>query len=400
VVIMRSPLTGVLAAMAAFTLALATAGAAVPGGTRGLCTLERTSAHHSEGVDSWDGSYRRPVGRITAALVFLSFPDSPPKATTQELADDHIPDTRAYFTTASYGRFDYRLVPVPGYVRMPAASTRYGIARDWEPDARRRYLEDAVRAADPRVDFHAYDVVFFVADPDAPGVDPDATKVVNLGRPITADGARLGHIGTVFEAHPPDRHVLAHESAHVFDLPDLYRRPGDGTAPGEWNAEVGDWDLMGDQKGLAPDLFAWHKWRFGWLGRSQVACLGRAGTLRQALTPVESPGGVKLLVVALDDRTAYAVEVRARRGNDAAGCTEGVLVYRVRSDRGSGDAPIRVVDAHPHAAACPGRSVYPALADAPFRPGEHFRDGRTRTRIDVVSRAPGGGYVVRASRGG
>src|SRR4051794_30130682 len=165
---MRSPLTGVLAATAAFMLTLATAGPAVPGEIRELCALERTSAHHSEGVDSWNGSYRRPVGRVDAALVFLSFPDSPPKATTRELAEDHIPDTRAYFTTASYGRFDYRLTAVPGFVRMPEPATRYAIARDWDPGPRRRYLEDAVRAADPRVDFHAYDVVFFVADPDAP----------------------------------------------------------------------------------------------------------------------------------------------------------------------------------------------------------------------------------------
>ena len=64
-------------------------------------------------------------------------------------------------------------------------------------------------------------------------------------------------------SHPPDRNVLAHETGHVFDLPDLYHRPTDGK--GDWDTYVGDWDVMGSQFGLAPDLFGWHKWKLGWL---------------------------------------------------------------------------------------------------------------------------------------
>ncbi|GGO88938.1 peptidase M6 [Wenjunlia tyrosinilytica] len=387
-----------MAALAAMTWTLATAGPASPAEPEGPCALVRTTVHHSEGVDSWNGSYTRPLGRIDAALVFLSFPDSTPTVSTRELADDHIPDTRDYFRTASYGRFDYHLDPVPGYVRMPTASTGYGIERDWNPKDRRRYLRDAVAAADPLVDFSAYDVVFFVADPEAPGVDPDATKIVNLGRPIVADGVRLDHMGTIFEAHPPDHHVLAHESAHIFDLPDLYTRPGDGAPAGEWNTRVGDWDLMGDQKGLSPELFAWHKWKFGWLDGGQVACLAKPGTVRRTLTPVERPGGVKLLVVPIDSSSVYAVEVRSLEGNDAQGCTEGVLVYRVRSDVGSGSGPIRVMDAHPDSAACSGRSVFSPLADAPFGAGSAFRDLAHEVVVRVLGRGPDGSYTVEATR--
>ena len=49
-------------------------------------------------------------------------------------------------------------------------------------------IVDAIATADPAVDFHGYDVVYLVADPDAPGVDSDATKVVNLAEPLVADG--------------------------------------------------------------------------------------------------------------------------------------------------------------------------------------------------------------------
>ncbi|NEE53637.1 peptidase M6, partial [Streptomyces sp. SID8455] len=73
-------------------------------------------------------------------------------------------------------------------------------------------------AADEDVDFSAYDIVYLVADPDAPGVDSDATKVVNFERPLRADSTDIRRVVTVFEQHPPDRNVLAHETGHVFDL--------------------------------------------------------------------------------------------------------------------------------------------------------------------------------------
>lgn len=102
-------------------------------------------------------------------------------------------------------------------------------------------------------------------------MDSDATKVVNLDRPMRADGADIRRVVTVFENHPPDRLVLAHETGHVFDLPDLYHRPVDGK--GDWDTHVGDWDLMGSQFALAPDLFGWHKWKLGWLEPRQVRCV-------------------------------------------------------------------------------------------------------------------------------
>ena len=68
----------------------------------------------------------------------------------------------------------------------------------------------------------------------------------------------------MFEHHPPDHNVLAHETGHVFDLPDLYHRPVDGK--GDWDTYVGDWDVMGSQFGLAPELFGWQV--AGFQGRS------------------------------------------------------------------------------------------------------------------------------------
>ncbi|MFJ1869310.1 M6 family metalloprotease domain-containing protein [Streptomyces sp. NPDC088097] len=394
---MRSA-AAVLTSMTALAAMSLVAGPAVAESRGGPCALTRTGAHHSLGLDTWNRAYPKPERTLRAVMVFLSFPDHAPAVTPDELAADYFPTTSEFFERASYGRF--HLVPYPQktWVRMPHPSVRYGIRRDWAPENRAAYLRDAVAAADPGVDFSAYDVVYFVADPNAPGVDSDATKVVNFERPLRADGTDLRRIVTVFEKHPPDRNVLAHETGHVFDLPDLYHRPTDGK--GDWDTYVGDWDVMGSQFGMAPDLFAWQKWKLGWLDRAQVDCV-RSGTSLHTLQPLsQTPkpggtGGTRLAVIRTGQGSAIAVEARGSVGNDGDTCSEGVLVYRVRNEASSGGGPIEVLDGHPRSEACWDRSVYPALADAPLEVGETFTVPGERITIEVADRTQSGAYTVK-----
>ncbi|WST78150.1 M6 family metalloprotease domain-containing protein [Streptomyces sp. NBC_01136] len=392
------------------------------------CALQRTEAHHSEGLDTWNAAYPRPTRPLDAVLVFLSFPDSRPHTTPAELTADYFPATSQFFERASYGKFTLHPHPQSDWIRMPHASTSYAIRRDWNAARRAAYLRDAITAADRQVDFSRYDVVYFVADPDAPGVDSDATKVVNLDTPVEADGKDIRRVVTVFEKHPPDRLVLAHETGHAFDLPDLYHRPSDGN--GDWDTYVGDWDLMGSQFGLAPDLFGWHKWKLGWLEPRQVACVRGRGTTRLTLEPLEagpvpaaagamagaaqaaafgagagasgslagafgSGRGTKLAVVRTGLGSALAFEARGSTGNDGATCTQGVLVYRVRSEAESGAGPVEVVDAHPHSESCWGDSVYPPLADAPVGLGESFTVPGENVHVEVEGRTASGAWTVK-----
>lgn len=377
------------------------------------CALHRTGAHHSEGADTWDSDYARPTRALDAVMVFLSFPDAVPRTTPAELAADHFPQTSRYFEQASYGRFTLRAHPLSHWLRMPRPSTAYSVRRDWAAEDRAAYLRDAFEVADKAVDFSRYQVVYLVADPDAPGVDSDATKVVNLDTPVHVDGTDVRRVVTVFEKHPPDRLVLAHETGHVFDLPDLYHRPADGK--GDWDTYVGDWDLMGSQFGLSPDLFAWHKWRLGWLDPRQVMCVRGAGPTRITLEPLAAgPGipvqgaggapafglgdGLKLAVVRTGPDSALALEARDAAGNDRGTCREGILVYRVHSGAASGGGPVEVVDAHPHTEACPDDSVYPPLADAPVALGESFTVPGQGVKIEAEDRTASGAWTVRITQ--
>jgi M6 family metalloprotease-like protein len=440
-----------LTALAATSL-IAAPSVAVP--LAAVCALKRTHAHHSEGVDTWNPAYPRPTGSLDALLVFLSFPDATPLTEPAELTADHFPATSRFFERASYGRFTVRPHPRRAWIRMPRPSTAYGIRRDWHPADRAAYLSDAMRVADSRVDFSAYDIVYFIADPDAPGVDSDATKVVNLETPHEADGTLVRRVVTIFENHPPDRLVMAHETGHLFDLPDLYRRPADGK--GDWDTHVGDWDLMGSQFGLAPDLFGWHKWKLGWLEPRQVACVRGPGTTRLTLEALgagpmpdhgmvpagagsgtdgvdgsgtaggahgpedwatgagdrggeggsENTGvaglagfgsgrGTKLGVLRTGRNSALGFEAREPVGNDGSLCAEGILVYRVRSRADSGNGPIEVVDTHPDTDSCREDSVYPPLADAPIGVGETFTVPGENVRVVVEDRTPSGAWTVK-----
>ncbi|MFJ2642151.1 M6 family metalloprotease domain-containing protein [Streptomyces sp. NPDC087511] len=388
-----------LLALAATSLVAGPAVAAT--GEAGPCALPRTEAHHSLGVSDWNSAYPRPDHPLDAVMIFLSFPDHAPAMTPAEFAADHFPATTRFFQRASYGKFTLRPHPMRQWIRMPRASDQYGIHRDWDNDRRGTYLRDAIAVADPKVDFSRYDIVYLVADPDAPGVDSDATKVVNFDQPLHADGTAIRRVVTVFEQHPPDRNVLAHETGHVFDLPDLYHRPSDGK--GDWDTYVGDWDVMGSQFGLAPDLFGWHKWKLGWLDRRQVVCVQRSRDITlEPMAAAPAPGasiGTRLAVIRTGEDSAVAVEARSATGNDSTTCTEGVLLYRVTNGTPSGGGPVEVLDTHPRTDACWDRSVYAPLADAPLRVGETYSIPGGHTRVEVADRTPSGAWTVRITTG-
>ncbi|GAA2053557.1 MULTISPECIES: M6 family metalloprotease domain-containing protein [Streptomyces] len=396
---LRRP-AAVLTVLAALMGSTLTAGPGPTAFADDLCGLERSAVHHSEGLDTWNTAYPQPVGTLDAVMLFLSFPDSADLLDPDVIAADYFPATTDFFTRASYGRFELAVDVVPRWTELPVPSTHYAIQRDWDAGARTAYLRDAFTALAPLADLGAYDVIYLVADPDAPGVDSDATKVVNFHEPLKVAGSEINRVVTLFEQRPPDRNVLAHETGHVFDLPDLYNRPSGDT--GDWDTHVGDWDLMGSQFGLAPEPFGWHKWKLGWLGAEHVDCVRVPGTTRHTLQPLTAPldtahpaADTRIAVVRTGRTEVLVAEARTRDGNDRRACTEGVLLYTVRSDIASAEGPVQVIDGHPDTEACTGRSVHPRLADAPLGTGESYHDAERGVRVEVGDRTPSGGWNLK-----
>jgi M6 family metalloprotease-like protein len=358
----------------------------------------------SEGVPTGPG-YARSTGTVRALTLMVDFSDEPGPGDALDRFREFFPQTRQWFATASYGRLDYRPeTPIRHWLRMPKPFKAYGIERGAPFDEGYRALvQDIVSAADPEVDFRAYDFLNVLVTPNA---GPSALDTVlsvtfagNTEAPV-ADGVPVANASFVYSRQDDGSgsygrtgyRVLPHENGHVFGLPDLYTQAGGGA--------VGHWDIMSEDWGADNDLLGWHKWKLGWLDDSQVSCAPAHGTSDYTLTPLERRGGPKLVFLPLGRRTLYAVEVRVRAGNDEAVCRPGVLIYKVDADVDTGMGPVTVFDSRRGSGGCTrSPNVQAELSDATFTPGQVFKDPKRGVRIAVESGDAKGSYRVRVSRG-
>ncbi|MFE0422691.1 M6 family metalloprotease domain-containing protein [Streptomyces sp. NPDC058953] len=379
--------------------------AAAPDATGlGPCRLPASlGIQMSEGMPTPPG-FSPSTGEVRALNLMIDFPDAVGEGTAAERLGEFFPQTAEWFRISSYGRLSYLPeAPVPGWLRMPRPFTEYGIERGapYEP-AYRDLVEDVVEVADDRVDFSAYDLVNILVTPNAgPSALDTVLSVTFSGNPDApvADGVPLANTSFVYSRQDDGSgsyaetgfRVLPHENGHVFGLPDLYTADGGGT--------VGHWDIMSEDWGANNDLLGWHKWKLGWLDSEQIHCASAPGTTDYRLTPLAVAGGTKLAIVPVSAETGYAVEVRTREGNDEAVCRPGVLVYRVKADVDTGQGPVTVSDSRADSGGCTKRpNVHAELSDAPYRPGERFKDKETGVEIAVVSEDDGGVYTVRVTR--
>ncbi|MFD7818018.1 M6 family metalloprotease domain-containing protein [Streptomyces sp. NPDC059785] len=357
----------------------------------------------SEGVPTPAG-YARSTGTVRALNLMVDFTDAPGEGEALDRLEEFFPKTREWFRTSSYGRLDYRPeAPVRHWLRMPRTFKEYGIERGAPFDpAYRDLVQDIVATADPEVDFRSYDILNVLVTPNA---GPSALDTVlsvtfagNADAPV-ADGVPVSNASFVYSRQDDGSgsygdtgyRVLPHENGHTFGLPDLYTQDGGGA--------VGHWDIMSEDWGAGNDLLGWHKWKLGWLDDAQVRCAATPGTKEYTLTPLATPGGTKLVFIPLGTKTGYALELRTGAGNDEAVCRPGILVYKVDADVDTGNGPVNVFDSQRHSGGCTrSPNVHAELSDAPFRPGESFRDPKTGVRVRIASADLAGNYRVRVTR--
>ncbi|MER6343509.1 M6 family metalloprotease domain-containing protein [Streptomyces sp. NPDC001595] len=410
-----------LAAVTALTAALSTSagtgrlpGGPATAGARPITAADATTLapcmirseldiQMSEGIPTSD-SYSPSTGTVRALTLMIDFSDAPGQGKAMDRYAEFFPQTQKWFRTSSYGRLDYRPeAPIRDWLRMPKPFEAYGLERGAPFDpGYRKLVQDMIAEADPKVDFRSYDLLNVLVTPNA---GPSALDTVlsvtfagNTEAP-TADGVPVANASFVYSRQDDGSgsydstgyRVLPHENGHVFGLPDLYTQEGGGA--------VGHWDIMSEDWGANNDLLGWHKWKLGWLDADQVACASAPGTTDHTLTPLARAGGPKLLFVPLDGRTGYAVELRTREGNDEAVCRPGILIYKVDAAVDTGQGPVKVYDSTGDSGGCTrSPNVHAELSDAPFAPGDTFKDLKKGIRISVASAHLKGNHVIRVTR--
>ncbi|MCF3962881.1 M6 family metalloprotease domain-containing protein, partial [Streptomyces fuscigenes] len=411
---------GVLAGLSALALAalstasgspIASRASAGPGSAQsdtvlGPCRISPrpgSAVQMSEGLPT-GGGYAHSTGEVRALNLMIDFPDAPGSRTAMDRYHEFFPQTAQWFRTSSYGRLDYRPeTPIRHWLRMPKAFRAYGINRGspYEPGYH-HLVDDIVKAADPTVDFSAYDLVNVLVTPNAgPSALDTVLSVTFSGNKDAphADGVPLSNTSFVYSRQDDGSgsykqtgfRVLPHENGHIFGLPDLYTTAGGGS--------VGHWDIMSEDWGADNDLLGWHKWKLGWLDDDQISCASSQGVLERELEPLETPGGRKMIFVPVSDRSGYAVEVRTHAGNDDAVCRPGVLIYRVDASVDTGQGPVSISDSTKNSGGCTRLpNVQAELSDATYEPGQTFTDKDDHLSISVVSKTADGKFTVRVTR--
>jgi M6 family metalloprotease-like protein len=349
--------------------------------------------------------------RVRVVMIFVDFPDKKFTWTPQQIYGTWAPVSVPWFRRASFGRFDLGVDYVDRVYHMPKGSTEYGDlgGNDSSQAALKAVIAEAAGLADGDVDFSRYDAIWVV-------------NPLGLGhgqwRAWPGEGFRLdgkdfehGQFPTEFvltqpfigaEGHPVDNSgashmMLTHELGHHLGLPDLSYRPADVYD----FTFVAGWDMQENPAGMlrGSDFLAWNKQRLGWIDPKQIRGLTGPGTVEETIAPVESAGGVKLIVAQTAPTFLYAVEVRRRLGNDATmTCDEGVLVYTVDSTKRNGLGPKFV-----HAAQMgPDQSKVSTCGlkyAAPFDlgPGEVSVFEDSAVKVEVLS-TDGANYRVRVTR--
>ena len=326
--------------------------------------------------ESLPGTVAPSVGTLRAILLLVHPSDAPPDASVAG-PDVFFAAAASWFRTVSYGRLEFRPETLPRWLSLPATSRAY-LA---DPP---RYLRDAVAAADPFVDFSQFDVVYLAPASNTPET---ATSAILNSFGVRADGRDVAfwvpwEAGFATSAGEPEH--LVHETGHLLGLPDLYVLG----VPSSFH----HWDVMAGGR-WPSELFAWHRWKLGWLDKRQIVCV--TGRTRRVVTlsPLERPGGTKAVFVKRGNRV-LALEVRAREGYDRDRCETGVLVYEV-DQTPFRRSPIRLL-APPSS---PPRRGCGELWNAPFRIGRgearRLELDLSRFRFELLARLPDGSYRVR-----
>jgi M6 family metalloprotease-like protein len=311
-----------------------------------------------------DGAVLAPAHRVKNLLVlFVEFPDrraadAGDPYTTLPAYLDFLRGASEWFDRSSYGQLRFTIDSPQnsrslGWIMMSKNAAQY----KWDGQTHNMfaYVREACQLAYDQwgVQADAYDMLLVMPARGKQGLsngpgninrDPTDAEQPNTNLIAYVDHAGKPHyIDTALTAGNDmfrwGYRWLIHESGHAFGFPDLYMYSPmvNGTRVGAF-FYCGGWDMMGNIAGHSTDYLAWHKWKLRWVRDDQVDVISRStpGPVTSYLSPVETPGGSKMVVIRTGLATAYVAEFRTRLGVnalDGRGKYSGVLLYRVDASR-------------------------------------------------------------------
>jgi M6 family metalloprotease-like protein len=310
------------------------------------CKLPVADGRGDVSIGGWPRISERSkvLGEVVATVILVDFADAPASMTpTEALA--RISPAQDVFSEMSYGKMNYKLTPQLKWYRMSKNSSEY-VAGGWTFLKHRDYIAEAAKLADTDVDFSNTDSLIILANPDAKGMGysgPAFAAVRNSG--ITLDGKYISNGATsAYDLNNWKAIWLNHEISHSMGLVDLYAfTAGNSANRYDGLRYTGEFSYMGlsSFQSNAPSLLAFERWNLGWIEDSQISCM-KGSTTTKLISPVQTIGGLKAVVIPISATKALVVESRRALGIDKAIRKTGALVYLVDSSIQSGLGPVQI----------------------------------------------------------
>jgi M6 family metalloprotease-like protein len=328
------------------------------------------------------------VGELRIAMLFVDFADVRSTADVRETYESFVPGAVEWYRRVSYDRLRLEVTPVLRRVALRGTVSHYMSAGGGIEAGLRTALEETLTATDAEVDFSRFQATYLVA-PFATAERFGGSGVLLLERPVHVDGSDVRTFALLYDGAGAEPNYLAHETGHILGLPDLYVNRVRET--------MHRWDIMATP---TPNrgLFAWHRWKLGWLDPEQIVCVGSRRRVTATLTPLERPGGTKAIILRRG-RYAYVAEVRQPAPAGAGRvCKGGVLIYEVEFGAANNEADIRVRRARGDTGV---RVSCGPLSQAPYGRGrgEVSRLRAWGLSFDVLAKRRDGSYRVRLTKG-
>ena len=310
------------------------------------CKLPVADGRGDVSIGGWPRIDERlkSTGGVIATVVMVDFPDAPASMTPTD-AFARISPSADVFNEMSYGKLSYTFKPQLKWYRMSKKSTDY-VAGGWTFIKHREYITEAAKLADVDIDFSKTDSLIILANPDSTGIGNSGPAFAAIRKNgITLDGKYISNGATsAYDLNNWKSIWLNHEVTHTLGLVDLYASTQSNPANRyDGFRYTGEFSYMGfsSYESNAPSLFAFERWNLGWINDSQIKCLKDAKST-ELISPVQTSGGVKAVVIPISRTKAVVIESRRAIGIDKNIAKSGALVYVVDSSIQSGQGPVRI----------------------------------------------------------
>ena len=293
----------------------------------------------------------------------MDFTDAPGTDRPAQVAKTYFEEFNEFYKSVSYGKVSFTYSVPDRYFRIdkPSNSYRMNMKKgELNPDPA-TYFQDALKAADPAVDFSGFDVVYVIPSNTNTEIVYGPAFPMGLGNETLKTNEKIFYSGAVagtdsrLQENSYEWVWLAHETGHLFGLEHPWKVQSTPQGATTIGPEVAIWDLMlalWKNSPQAHEFLGWTRFLLSWISDDQVNCQDISslsiGDLKFRLTPIESnTSSEKIAVIRVNETKALVIEVRRNLGFDKISLEyEGTLIYLVDVSKGSNEGMATLVSSN------------------------------------------------------